>query len=895
MVPYPHKASRLAFHLPNNTPKLSPALSRPRLTVCPATWCAWLPKLAIDTESKRIRPTRVVTGLSISRSSDHPAEFTPSLPCPVRLLFCVRDGQNSPTSRSHLLHMASSSTKPEARSLAASPYNCPDCTKVFARPCDLNKHRKSHTRPYKCQHSDCKYSDLGWPTLKELERHNNDKHSLNPIIYACEYEGCEYESKRESNCKQHMEKAHGWLYTRSKSNGKHPADSSPVTPVYRLKPGPHVASASSTPFLKQSSGFLPVPNHHQDFTLFQDDTDQSVMFDEDDEDSSHRLDAPQLIPWTSPATRLRRNGTMIEQFDQTYHGNQPLRISDIPVDPALSNLVPQAFTSVAAPSSPKACGNDGSNPSDNSRKTQLFSQPSRRTADRRRTRNSKAEPLRKRFEPYPTTSLRDKEGFTDSTMPCIFHHAHPHLYNKETRDKSDPCHTTHRDISTLARHLLRPAHRLRVDVQMISSFEIQDKNYLHPRVGLCRRCWQPFYDPLEFQSHLDLGCEKVSKGKREKWRIMRDLFTPLLHPNNGQGSLSEDFHMAGQASPIHRSKGLINISSKDEHDSRQDSVSGIVAHGTLAPSRSTLERENQKLKEEIRQLRESLMAQESRRGSLASTVHSSVIHRASEVSSDLGLVSAPRVPNSKDSSSDQESLVGYMNSQSTDVDRDGLMSETPETFMRQRRGPSLTSQSTVHHVPTSPSPLLIDSFQDVPNFSQPSTSVSLFPSRKNPTSIADSAYGTCTDPRRGSLGEPGQAGAPLGAMADISGGHKNWFNNSSQQRQDGGSLTLFSDYQFGNNNNSTANNTNTHSKSSFTSRVGPTQQAQTTQQQQPQQEFAGWSNANPFATASTSQPSHGLFEDASFDFFMEAQTDCGEETGGYNPTSSSQDFVFPSM
>ncbi|KAK3340258.1 hypothetical protein B0H65DRAFT_431319 [Neurospora tetraspora] len=801
--------------------------------------------------------------------------------------------------------MASSSANPEARSLAAGPYNCPDCTKVFARPCDLNKHSKSHTRPFKCQHSDCKYAELGWPTLKELERHNNDKHSPNPIIYACEYEGCDYESKRESNCKQHMEKAHGWLYTRSKSNGKQPADSSPIAPVYRLKPGPHVASESSTPLLKQSSDFLPLPNHHQDFTLFQDDTDQSVIFDDDDEDTSHHHDAPQLIPWTSPATRLRRNGTMIERFDQTYHGNQALRISDIPVDPSLSDLVPRVLTSAAAPSTSAACGNNGTNTSETSRQTQSSRQQPRRVPGRQRRRNSDAEESRKRVKPNPTEVLGDNEGFTDSTMPCIFRHSHPHLYNKETRDKSDPCHTTHRDISTLARHLLRPAHRLSVDIRMISSFEIQDKNYLHPRVGLCRRCWQPFFDHLEFQSHLDLECEKVSKGKREKWRIMRDLFTPLVQQHNEQSSLSQDLDMAGQENTAHRTRGSINMSNKAGDHSRQDSVSGTATpanYGTLVPSRSSLESEIHLLREENRQLRESLMAQESRRESLASTVHSSAVHLASEVPSGLGLVSAPRMPNSKDSNSDQESLVGYMDSQSTDVDRDGLMSETPETFMRQRQGLGLPSHSTVHHVPTSPSPLLIDSFQDVPNFSQPPTSASLFSARKHPTSLADSAYGTCTDPRRGSLGESGQAGcAPAGTMADISGGpHKNWFNNSSQQRQDGGSLTttMFGDYQFGNNNiHKTMDMSRPPTSSSSTPRGGSSLGVATTQQpQQPQQQdFSGWSNPNPFATASTSQPSHGLFEDASFDFFVAAQTDCGEETGGYNPTSSSQDFVFSSM
>lgn len=39
-------------------------------------------------------------------------------------------------------------------------------------------------------------------------------------MHKCKYPPCPYESKRESNCKQHMEKAHGWAYIRAKSNGK---------------------------------------------------------------------------------------------------------------------------------------------------------------------------------------------------------------------------------------------------------------------------------------------------------------------------------------------------------------------------------------------------------------------------------------------------------------------------------------------------------------------------------------------------------------------------------------------------------------------------------------------------------------------------------------------------
>ncbi|KAL2814995.1 hypothetical protein BJX63DRAFT_442345 [Aspergillus granulosus] len=109
---------------------------------------------------------------------------------------------------------------------------CKDCDKVFARPCDLTKHEKSHTRPFKCPVATCKYHTKGWATEKEAERHYNDKHSDSPRLYSCQFESCSYKSKRESNCKQHMEKTHGWVYTRSKNNGrtKRPSNQQSPTP-----------------------------------------------------------------------------------------------------------------------------------------------------------------------------------------------------------------------------------------------------------------------------------------------------------------------------------------------------------------------------------------------------------------------------------------------------------------------------------------------------------------------------------------------------------------------------------------------------------------------------------------------------------------------------------------
>jgi len=140
-------------------------------------------------------------------------------------------------------------------------HECPLCDKEFKRPCDLTKHVKTHERPWKCTDETCKYYEVGWPTEKERDRHVNDKHSSEPALYHCMFKPCPYTSKRESNCKQHMEKAHGWEYVRSKSNGKGklnnvtrlPRGSVPqspasvmLTPLTPLAPSPSTQSWSTS-------------------------------------------------------------------------------------------------------------------------------------------------------------------------------------------------------------------------------------------------------------------------------------------------------------------------------------------------------------------------------------------------------------------------------------------------------------------------------------------------------------------------------------------------------------------------------------------------------------------------------------------------------------------------
>lgn len=119
------------------------------------------------------------------------------------------------------------------------------CDKVFNRKCDLAKHEKTHSRPFKCPDKGCKYHDLGLPTEKERERHYNDKHAKDPLFYKCDF--CEFRTKRESNCKQHQEKKHGWTYERAKGKDKAPASvrmtpaQTPRTPSMDYSPSPAVS------------------------------------------------------------------------------------------------------------------------------------------------------------------------------------------------------------------------------------------------------------------------------------------------------------------------------------------------------------------------------------------------------------------------------------------------------------------------------------------------------------------------------------------------------------------------------------------------------------------------------------------------------------------------------
>ncbi|KAJ5372324.1 Zinc finger C2H2 [Penicillium concentricum] len=137
---------------------------------------------------------------------------------------------------------------------------CADCDKVFKRPCDLTKHEKTHTRPWKCEYSDCNYHTKGWPTEKERDRHMNDRHSDKPTLFKCQFHKCPYASKRASNCKQHMEKSHGWVYVRSKNNGRNGSKRGSSAQATPQTPSVSTPASKTTDFASPIPGPSPSPS-----------------------------------------------------------------------------------------------------------------------------------------------------------------------------------------------------------------------------------------------------------------------------------------------------------------------------------------------------------------------------------------------------------------------------------------------------------------------------------------------------------------------------------------------------------------------------------------------------------------------------------------------------------
>ncbi|KAJ4304398.1 hypothetical protein N0V88_002011 [Collariella sp. IMI 366227] len=464
-----------------------------------------------------------------------------------------------------------------------------------------------------------------------------------------------------------MEKAHQWVYVRSKSKGKRSAVQLRAMGAAEEYVDMAVDAHHSKPAFPYSPQHLNVPPPNTDFILY--DTDQGDAMGEDDDQFysgyGDAQGAESYLPWTSPGTRLRKNEQLIETFSQTYHGAH---------DKASS----------VTPSSESEAGT-------------VFLSP-------------------------------------------IQH--------------------------GLPRHLNRPAHSLRVTPRVISSFDVADPAFRHPRAGICRTCWRTFSDRQKFDIHVSLPCEKVSKGKREKWRILFDTFTPLLDSTDDtfpgiDESQEPEAHWDSSSEQLDAfdDEGL----GHDEAGTPSTSVpspmlfpSPNFGHLDATDERFVSAAEHRRLQQENQALRQrSLQLERMARALLSRELMQATLEEPTATSD----VKPPAADDSKNnprlaSLSDRESLFQHMDSQSTDVDRDAFMVEmedTHQSLSRTNSGLSTASQSTIHRVPPSPPPRSAElPGQGNCGDATPQNKHNLAHGQPLP-SIADSGYGT--EQRRGSLGD----------------------------------------------------------------------------------------------------------------------------------------------
>lgn len=335
---------------------------------------------------------------------------------------------------------------------ATAPHVCPQCNRSFARKCDLNKHSVYHTRPYKCKVADCKYKTLGLPTQKALERHENDRHVPCPRTFPCLYEPCDYRSKRESNCKQHMKNIHQRPYERSKAKRSQPPARQRPT---EEQGNPPVAAASPQ---------LPTgPFPGMDFILFDDDQVDAIGNDD------HALCPESYLPWASPNTRVRDRETVIDWVTQVQpHNNvavkatEAIGAADILVDPLLSGPTIRDFGNHQDIDASGLFVNDPAVKVEAPLVTEYSFVPKKRkhalvenpsgdpTSDATppsgqqpfggldfRTGQASWAPSKPAPDrpdgcdeyncPPKRPKLSPAETFTDTTMPCIFRRAHPNI------------------------------------------------------------------------------------------------------------------------------------------------------------------------------------------------------------------------------------------------------------------------------------------------------------------------------------------------------------------------------------------------------------------------------------------------------------------------------------
>jgi hypothetical protein len=581
------------------------------------------------------------------------------------------------------------------------PCEVPGCKRrLFSRLCDLKKHEKTHSRPWKCNTATCKYHTHGWPTEKELERHINDKHSSSPRTFSCLFVPCPYNSKRESNLKQHMEKTHGWEYVRSRASKpfccpvtgccectdpnesarRHgvvpstcsaPADETPELVLFPDAAGGGTYCPDSTLPWDSYVPWPSPPSREQNISRFLRDVDSMIK---DPPPLDPRLAVPSYVD--AAADAAASGGTGSEHLSVGYMPpNASFKLSH---SPPLYAVAASGEWTVAAGCAVAKDGADtrGKQPANHA------DGPITPTSAARTLHHAKeeggAEEEDSSYEdddseedepPRKRTKCRVGDEFDDNKMPCPFREADESYFDRNNKEKFSPCHTRHKDISTIVRHLGRPAHQLYTDERCVSSFELPESDDERPRpqAGVCKKCWRIFREHEKFRQHLAQPCAKVSRGKREKFLV---LYRAFCEPGDPAAVKDEEENQEQTES------GQQEWFEGEDMDLRQQVQALGAQYRELESKNTKLESQYNKLESQHNKLVQWLerVGPPSTRAFLASIT-----------------MGAP--------ARDRDSLVEGMNSRQVEVSGEDFIGEAHRTLSGIS---SSSSKSSVHYVPPSP-------------------------------------------------------------------------------------------------------------------------------------------------------------------------------------------------
>lgn len=311
-------------------------------------------------------------------------------------------------------------------------------------------------------------------------------------------------------------------------------------------------------------------------------------------------------------------------------------------------------------------------------------------------------------------------------------------------------------------------HRLHVAERHIHSFDVEPQELPHSKIGVCRRCWMVFTRRDAFESHISAGCDKVSKGKREKWQILHDSFTPLVADTASPGS--RPAHLPASAVPClplpttHENDGRVygaEVPVDDDDAPLSPPSPTTIDLGPRDATDRARDEEVERLRWENRHLKAFAHVVFKNDGvvDLSSLAHYPALLQRMAAGNEVG--SGPNLrlsgrltfsghDSSEENRPDPGSLVGQMNSQPTDVDRQGMMDDIQQTLSRTSSGMSSDGRSTIRHVSNSPPQRFEEYTANNPMTPHPRPVNP--PEGHQPTSLPDSGYGS--DKKRNSVSGP---------------------------------------------------------------------------------------------------------------------------------------------